>query len=249
MPFLSTLNLPLHLPLNLTYYHTPLITMIILTMVNSHNFIEINDTIPFTLQKDTKYFLRVTTGKFTIKAFIQLYFMNPNEDIYISTSNLEYFLFKTRIVKSRVCVKRGEENEREREYLKIEEGIKKKGGKGSRGSKEDRGSGGNEGKCKTPKRSRGKEPKRGTPPTSPTTNTTLTLTFSPNIFLSLKSSLISPSLYFFKETPSSLIFKECFKRRMSYEEISKIGDIKSLIFTRIIIKEGDEYRVNPLMGM
>ncbi|EOB12461.1 hypothetical protein NBO_437g0004 [Nosema bombycis CQ1] len=99
--------------------------MIILTNINSHNFIEINDTIPFTLQKDTKYFLRVTTGKFTIKAFIQLYFMNPKEDIYISTSNLEYFLFKTRIIKSRVCLRKGEEKEREREYLKIEEGINK----------------------------------------------------------------------------------------------------------------------------
>lgn len=156
--------------------------------------VEINDSTPISRLDSTKdYFLRITTGKYTIKAFYSLYFLK--KDVRVSTTNLEYLIFRIQSLRSvrLVVVEDVEEGKDvEEDYGPLEKEILKK------------------------------------------SNTSLSL--SPNIYGAILSSLKRPSLY--SSTYPSL------------EEIlsgKNESHLKSLLFTRILLKTPDGFILNPLL--
>ncbi|KAF9761975.1 hypothetical protein NGRA_2294, partial [Nosema granulosis] len=152
---------------------------------------EIIDDISYTkIKKDRDYLLKITTGKFTIPSFFELYY--TRKDVFVSTSNIEFFLYKIRRlknIKKKISTGSSRNNLVER-YLEIEKKLN---------------------------------------PTAPTSSTKIS--FSPNIFSSIYSSLIHPEIYFYPTT----------------NILDNPSHLKNLLFTRILIKKEDGYEINPLL--
>lgn len=80
------------------------------------------------------------------------------------------------------------------------------------------------------------------------------MSFCPDIFGSIRTSLLCPSVYKTAELPCHRVFRALYNAgRLSYEELQSAatGDIeqalKSLVFSGIVVRKGNAFEVNDLV--
>lgn len=190
-----------------------------------NDFIIINDTKLVKINWKKKYILVFTTGKITLQIFKQFYM--KKRDVYFCVKNMELFFYKMKDFKILNFIYFDEKDTIIKNKIQYYENKYLEV----------------ETKFKKKMCSDFKTDNKG-----------IMLSFNPDIYRSIHTSLINPGIYKSKKMPCHILYEALLVKPMKYTELKNLikssefeSALKSLIYCNIIKQKGDIFFINNIL--